>query len=164
MSDTKPMTKAEEACWHTFCRVIDSRDFSWHMIATQTLHLVLEAEAERRGMTYKEIEAELHAAMTERNEQIKHQGDRPEPREKQLEREIGKLQRQVAGLKDRLDEDDDDDDDLEFVVIEFLELRREWCKDCGLSFGLVERFHESNTCAECAERLHPADRRELVTE
>lgn len=68
MSDTKPKTKAEQANWYIFCRVIEDRNFSYYLIGTHALELVLEAEAVRRSMTYMEIEAELFAKMDARDE------------------------------------------------------------------------------------------------
>ena len=56
-------TKAEQAVRHILDRVIRDRNFSWHMMGSESLSLCLQAEMERTGKTANEVERELSTKM-----------------------------------------------------------------------------------------------------
>lgn len=56
-------TSAEFAVRYALSRVITDPDFRWHMLGTETLRLMIRAEAERRGIAEEEFESEFLAAV-----------------------------------------------------------------------------------------------------
>ena len=91
------LTKSEKAIKHILNRVVESRNYSWYMWGTESLSLCLEAEAERRGITRDELQAEIHKRSVDLDQHYNETD-----REERTEAEVVVLRRRVEELENQL--------------------------------------------------------------
>lgn len=100
-------SKAELATLHITQRVIESPDFAHYMLATESLRLCLDAEAEVAGISYDECERRILEAINLRRKSQRRNGGptAAEPREITLEHRIEELETELSDYRD--DEESD---------------------------------------------------------
>lgn len=95
MSETSATkrTKAEAAVLHALKRVVKDPNFRYAMLGTKTIELMLEAEAERRGLTFSEVGQKLETAITRAAER------QPEPVVIRQREKIESLRNSIAAME-----------------------------------------------------------------
>lgn len=87
------MSKTREAIRYALQRVVTDPDFRWHMMHTQTLRLLIQAEAEYRRVDEDVVESELTADI-----EVAAENGQPEAQLPAARKQIEKLERVVASV------------------------------------------------------------------